>query len=159
MGIRSQAEAPNHKRKGREDDEAPSTNAGQPMADQRQDNYRPSGKRQKYCNDRSPNVTETWNEPTSYIGQYPSPNSHDQTHKMVRSLEETLEGPEKKVYESLKRRIQVFTYCEHPFSLKESMIAEWWTEAAEKLKDDQPNAKIKTTVTKSIIKSASGSLC
>lgn len=158
MGTRSEAEAPNHKRKGREDAEAPSTNA--------QGDHRHSGKRQKYCNDRSTNIAETWNEPeSSCIGQYPSrdsddsDDSDDQTHRMVRSIEETLKGPEKKVYASVKRRIQVFAFHEHPFGLKGSTIAEWWTEAAEKLKDDQPNAKINTTVTKRIKKSASSNLC
>ena len=94
------------------------------MADQRQDDDRPA-KRQKCCNDLSPDVVENGNDPnvvengndpnvvetfnedeptSSCIAQYP---------KVIRSLEETLEGPERKIYEILKQRVQVYTYCEH----------------------------------------------
>ena len=78
---------------------------------------------------------------------------------MARSVEETLEGPTKEIYESVKQRIQIHTFCEHPFSLKQNTVAEWWREAAELLKNKQPNAKIKTTATSSIRKSVSSSFC
>ena len=156
------------------------------MADQCQDDDRPA-KRQKCCNDLSPDVVENGNDPDVVEngndpnvvengndpnvvengndpnvvenGNEPTSSCIAQDPKIVWTLEETLEGPERKIYEILKQRVQVYTYCEHPFSLKESMISEWWRKAAEELKDDQPDAKIRTTMTKSIIQSVSSSLC